>query len=358
MSANVVLLDAESNAIVDEINFDRTIVGREYIKGYKVKNIGKSNAYNINLVASYLSSAMDDDFEAQKLAATWKTFSFEKEGPYESSLSLGDLEPGKLVEGERSIDCMLSADREEFIERWNTGITEYKDGNLVFVNNTRDGSGVSGRRIAFELGVMRDLEISFNLESEKDDDFTSDFNLQANFCIRMNANKDGKGYVIGVQRRRTDGKVLVGIYKGGVGYSSNNTRDIGELIYRTGFNNYDPKDKITLKVYNNIKKQPCFEALIGRTNLKFSSNDGSETNLSFATDKGAKPYIIGGRFYLDSALWKGDVSYTLKNLSIKTEEYNHIIYIKTAVTDTATANFDYRSAVIINFEEDGEVTDE
>lgn len=351
MSANVVLIDPETNEIVDEINFSKSITNREYIKPFIVKNVGDKKAYNINLEATYYTSEGSATFEDENLAASWKSFCFTRDGEYGPSLSLGDLNPNRAVEGKTNMEFTFTGPNETFVERWNTGITEWSAGGLDFVNNTRDGSGVSGRRIAIETGKTRDFEIQFKLVTEKDDNYTSDTNLQVNFCVRMNSNFNRVGYIISIQRRRRDGKLIVLIYKNGVGYTTNNNRDNGERIFSSSFIDYNENNFIKLKVYNDEEGFPCFEVLNNRENIRFNSSDGLDKNVKVAMDR-EKTFTKEGRTYLDSALWKGDVKYSMRDVSMTVDEFNHQIYVKTRIDDIAIDNKEYSSAINISFEED------
>lgn len=345
MPANVIITDLEGKNITS-IEYGRIIMGKDQLKVFTLKNLGDSKAYNVTIFFENTINASDKD----KLATSWKSLSIDGE-TFKDIINVGTIQPKSSLEGKELLEIKFSTDNESVIERWNTGVTSYDNGNLIFTNNTGDGSGVSGRRLAMEYGNIRDFDIKFKLSNVIDNDYSSDSNLMCNFCLRMNSKRDAKGYMISVQRRRTDGKLYIAIYKDSLGFVSNNERDTGTRIFNTSFESYNDNDEINIKLYNDEEDRPCFEAYNNGKVMFFNSADKKEKDLLVAIDKN-KTYTGEGRFYLDSALWKGDVSYKISDLSITKEIYNKPIYLKTNIDRNIANDKDiFTSYLTVKYEE-------
>ena len=82
---------------LDAVNLGKVRRGHDTIYELKLKNAGTTTARNVVISAETLnnsSEVSEEEFNKQKNAKNWKSFSLKKNGVYTSSLNLGDIKAG------------------------------------------------------------------------------------------------------------------------------------------------------------------------------------------------------------------------------------------------------------------------
>lgn len=332
--------------------------GRPVITPIKIKNVGNITARDIILEATTLNEQNEVDeveYANQLKAASWKSFSLDKDGEYVKELRLGDLKPNRFIEGyqtlhekfENSTSCM-------FKEVWCTGVSNFQDNHLVLHKNDYEEKGAVARRMKCEtLARPRDLEMEFKLSFEANPEEESLTDAMIVFPVRINSKGDGNGYIFIVTYRRADNKFMVNIYKNGKGMESNNDRVYGTKIFDTvQYRTFDTNKKIGLKIYNDSNNVPTFEVLYNGQNLPLANADGTGTEESVKKDNKSDAFIAGGDFFMDCSIYDGDIALAISEFKVKTENLEQPIYVKTIVGDDADDKMEYRSSLMVGYIEE------
>lgn len=357
MAAILKFLDMENNEIElpTGVDFGLSRKGIPIIKPIKIKNVGDITARSLILKSdtlNTLSQVGEEEYANQKLAASWKSFSLSENGEYVKTLNLGDVRPGRFVEGTKEVVENFETQHNcIFEEKWSTGITEFKENKMVFKKlNDETKGNISKRMKCAALTAPRDLEVEFNMEFNSDPEIESEMNAMLVFPFRVNCKGDGLGYLALFQYNRQENKFLASIHKHGKGMETNIDRVYGTKIFDTiSFKTFDKTKKLGFKVYNNKSGYPTFEITYGGENMLLASTAGSGADSYVKTDTASDAYKTGGDFYFDWGLYDGDIDCKVSNFTIKTEELEQPIYIKTYITDEGRDKVNYKSAVEVSY---------
>lgn len=346
MGADIRLIDSKGNDITeDTINFGKARLGFPTVKKVKVYNKGDQIAYNVELYA-----LQHENSEAYK----WKSFKMYEDSEAVNKINLGDLGPGKYLEG-------TTKEEIEFVEygvlteKWNTGGINYDTKSLKFLKNTGDGSGISAARLEWNIENMKNIEIAFKIKLEVDTKFENYDSAILNFPLRMGAKKDQRGYCVSFQKRRKDGRLYAAFYKGGKGMVENLDRDYGTNLYNTGWIKFDESKEIRFKLYNNVYDQPCFQLFIDNKPVTLQDTTNPKNKKTLIVDTDAKTaYIGGGKTFLDYSIWNGDISLEISEFSLFHDIQEHEILLQTTVGSEAENDQIYDSYLNLSYEEDKE----
>lgn len=344
MGADVRLIDSNGKDITETpINFGKARSGFPTIKKVKVYNAGDKIAYNIEL-----ESLQYENSESHK----WKSFKMYDHSTAVNKINLGDLGPGKYLEGtlEESIEFVSNG---VLTEKWNTGGINYDTKSLKFLKNTGDGSGISAARLEWNIDNMKNVEIAFKIKLEVDTSYVNYDSAILNFPLRMNSRKDQRGYCISFQKRRKDDKLYAALYKGGKGMVENLDRDYGTNLYNTGWINFDESKEIKFKMYNNVLDQPCFELFIDNKPVTLQFTENPKIKKTLIVDEDAKTaYVGGGKSFLDYSIWNGDISLEITDFYLSHDIQEHAISLQTIVGNDAENNKVYNSYLNLSYEEE------
>lgn len=324
------------------INFGRARIGRDTTQGFLIYNDDDRKAKNVCISAE----ACGDD----PLPAAWKTFSMTEDGEYVPKLKIKDIPPHSYAEGSLYIEGIFNTAKDTlFIETWNTGITQYRGNILTLAKGTNDGAGIAARRMELATGNIRDVDLTFKIDYTMDDKYENTSMQTHNFPVRMNANKDRKGYIFSFQVNRYDSTVYVAIYKGGVGMSSNDNRDNGTRVYDSQkFLPFTEDTVFRLVITNNTKDQPTFQVFMDDAAIMLR-NIRSGVKAEAMTDTGADAYVGKGRCYYDCALWNGDITASISDVELVTEEDVHVFYAKTSLPGGLPDGQIYESSLVVDY---------
>lgn len=327
----------------DGINFGSARAGFPSSQYFKVFNNSDKIAYNVTLST-----------EGDPEVVSWKAFKMYDDASAETELILGDIPANSYFEGQATKNIEFIKGDTMFREVWNTGVIEYQTSSIKFIKNTGDGSGISGARVALDgLGLVKTLDVSFKTKMEFDLSYENYDTTNINFPVRMNSNKDMKGYCLAFRRRRSDGKFYASVYKGGKGMVDNQDRDYGTNFYNTGWIDGYTEDKvIRFKVWNNLKNQPCFEIYLDDEKLTLRKSSNVSITTQTVIDDEEVTYLNEGGLFLDYSIWNGDVSLEISDLKIKHEIPEHMIAIQTIVSFDATDKSTYNSKLVVTHEEE------
>lgn len=341
------LIDVKGNVInqASGIDFGSARAGFPSSKYFKVYNDSDKIAYNVTLSVDGTTEAVD-----------WKAFKLYDDSLPTKQLVLGDLFPNSYFEGQEAKKIEFVKGDSMFREVWNTGIIEYHTSSIKFVKNTGDGSGISGARIALDgLGLLKTLDVSFKTKMEVDLSYENYDTTIINFPIRMNSNKDLKGYCISFRRRRSDNKFYASVYKNGKGMVDNQDRDYGTNFYNSGWiDAYDEDMTIRFKVWNNLNNQPCFEIYLNDKPLTLKKSSNTSISTTTVIDDEEITYINAGGFFIDYSIWNGDISLEILDLVVKHEIPEHLITYQTTISFDTEDKSIHKSELIVEYEEDVE----
>lgn len=344
MGADIRLIDQKGQDITDTaINFGKARLGFPTTKKVKVYNAGDKIAYNIELEA--LQHESSDSYK-------WKCFRMYEDSKAVKKINLGDLGPGKYLEGTKKEEIEFISDG-ILMEKWNTGGIIYDTKSIKFVKNTGDGSGISAARLEWNINNIKNIEVSFKIKLEVDKSFENYDSAILNFPLRMNSRKDHRGYCVSIQKRRKDGKIYIAFYKGGKGMVENLDRDYGTNLYNTGWIKFDESKDIKFKLYNNVHDQPCFQLFIDKKPISLKNTDDPTQKTMIVIDKDADTaYVGGGKAFLDYSIWNGDISLELSDFNLSHDIQEHEILLQTVVGNEAENNKLYSSYLNLSYEED------
>ena len=351
-------MDNEEIDLSEGLDLGVSRKGRPVITPIKIKNVGNVTARDIILEATTLNEEDDvdgDEYANQLKAASWKTFSLDKDGEFVKELRLGDLKPNRFIEGYQTVEEHFESSSScMFKEVWNTGVTKFEDNSLVLHKVDYEEKGSVGRRMKCEgLSRPRDLEMEFKLDFQANPEEESLTDAMIVFPVRINSKGDGNGYIFIVTYRRADNRFMVNIYKNGKGMESNIDRVYGTKIFDTvQYRAFDPNKKFGLKIYNDKNNVPTFEVLYDGKNLPLINSSGAGVEENVKKDDKSDAFTTGGDFYMDASIYDGDISLSISEFKVKTENLEQPIYVKTIVGDDAEDKKEYRSSLMVGYIED------
>lgn len=336
----------EKNVVIDQtsgIDFGRARAGFPSSKYFKVYNNSDKVAYNVTLQA-----------EGDTEAADWKAFKLYDNSKAKQEIMLGDIPPNSYFEGEATKKIEFVKGDSMFREVWNTGTIEYHTSSIKFIKNTGDGSGISGARIALDgLGLVKTLDVSFKTKLEVDLSYENYDTTIINFPIRMNSNRDLKGYCISFRRRRSDNKFYAAVYKNGKGMVDNQNRDYGDNFYNSGWiSSYNEDKVIRFKVWNDLNNRPCFQIYLDDKPLTLRKANNTSISATTVIDNEETVYLNPGGLFLDYSIWNGDISLEIDDLTIKHEIPEHLISMQTTVAFDAIDKSVHNSKLVVTYEEE------
>lgn len=360
MGANIKILDINNNEIDLSTGIDLGISrkGISNVTKFKIKNIGDMTARDLIISATTLNNqneVTNVEYKNQLKAVNWKSFSLDEKGEFLRELRVGDLKPNKFVEGTKStIVDFTTAEKCILKEVWNTGITEYKLGTQIFKKTNNEVLGQIAKRMYFgSLLSCREFDIDFNVFFDTTTENQSSTVPFLACPVRINSKGDSRGYMFMFQYRRTDNKFMISIYKDAKGMTTNIDRDYGTKIFDTiTWTTFDKNKKVGFKIYNNSFNQPTFEVKYNEQNMKLGKASDSNVNGFIMSDIASNSYIEEGQFYIDISMYDGDKSCTISNMTLKTEELEQPIFMKTYIGDDAEDKIEYRSSVVVSYIQD------
>ena len=345
--------DGSEISIDTGIDLGKSRKGVPSITSFKVKNAGDITARTVVISADTLNFEGDvspEEFAKQQLAASWKTFSLNPEGPFVNQLIVGDLKPNSFVEGVKETVILTSnEDACQLKEVWTTGVTELKGVQHIFRKTTLETSdGQIAKRMKLPiLGNVRDFDVEFNIDiNYTTDNQQSDSLGFIGFPVRVGS--DGLGYYFMIRFRRDDNKFQAVIYKNGKGMTTNIDRDYGKQFAVTQtWQNYSKNKSFRLRCINK-NDVPTFEIIYGGTPLTLIKSNSEIVDTSIQdTDSDMK--VNAGSFYLELALQKGDKYVILTDMVFRTEELEQPIYMRTYLNDKAEDTVEYRCATVVSY---------
>lgn len=333
----------EKGITIQDINFNRARAGMPVFKYFKVYNDSDKIAYNVTLQVT-----------GEDEATAWKAFKLSEETNAVKVALLGDIPPNSYYEGNKTERIEFIKDNGMFREVWNTGKIEWHNSSIKFIKNTGDGSGISGARIALDgLGLLKTLDVSFKTKLETDLSYNNFDTTIINFPLRMNSNKDLRGYAISFRRRRSDNKFYAAIYKSGKGMVDNQDRDYGTNLYNTGWiDDYDEDKVIRFKVWNTLDNKPCFEIYLDNKKLTLRKSNNLSITSTTVIDDEETLYLNAGNLFLDYSIWNGDISLEIIDLMITHEVSEQLIAMQTTVDYNAVNDSVHNTELEISYEED------
>lgn len=241
----------ENTMELNEINAGQVRMNYGTITPIKIQNAGQDKARRVIIAANALntieeltqslgsSTAATQEYNKQLKAASWKTFSLNKDGPYVESLELGNINANSFLEGEQIIkESFSNKERCIFQDVWSYCLETMGDNALKIYKN--ESKSQTAQRKTINFGEKRDIEITFKLNYERQvADYSNGKNCLVIFPVRIN--NYGLGYILSFQLRASDGKLFFGIYKNGKGMIDNLNRVYGTRIIDTnGLNHMIP----------------------------------------------------------------------------------------------------------------------
>lgn len=324
---------------------------------FKVKNVGTTTARDVFLIPSTLneqSEVSEEEYANQLKSVKWKSFGFNENDLFSKKLNIGDIKPNKFAEGTKTLMVLFkNANSCELKDVWTTGVTEFIDGKHIFKKANDNPSGQVGKRMSCPiLDSCRDFETEFFLDFKTIQE-GGEYQASVNVPIRINSKGDGLGYMFMIRYKRETNQIFVTVQKNARGMITNTDRDYGEKLFETTANHtFNKGKKIGLKVYNNALNQPTFEVKYGGEKLLLTKSYTYDEEGFSLSDKSSTSYENSGKFYFDFSLNDGDISCSLEDMIIKTEELEQFIYMKTVIGDDAQNKTMYKSSAIISYIED------
>lgn len=344
---------------LSEIDAGESRMNYGKITGIKIKNEGTDKARNCIISANTLNTLdelkeeMSDDeaekeYNKQKLAASWKTFSLTSDGKFAPELELGNINAGKFLEGKQSINEPFSnKDTSLFQNVWSYCLETWGNNTLKIYKDTAKSQ--TAQRKSIEIGNKRDIEIKFKLDYEYDSSVYAKNSCLVIFPVRIDSR--GYGYILSFQFRASDGKCFFGVYKDGKGMVSNLTRTYGTRIFDTnGYKSFDPSKYMGAKIYTNKDDEICFEFLLdNEKQMLYKTSDKSVKGTTVVDSE--NNYPEAGLMFFDVGMYYGDLSISLHNFSITTETDQQVVYIRSKIDGNATDGENYKSAISVTYVE-------
>ena len=358
MAVNIKLFDDKDQEItvVQGIDYGLARVNYPYVKQVYIKNLGNSNAYNCSLRSDTLNNLGDveeAEYSKQLLAKSWKSFSLDNKNFY-NFLDLGKISRGSYLEGIRDIKFDLTSSLGTLKETWTNAKPTFIDNKLIFRKTTYDSDdkkqGTGSGRYLVNVGNIRDVDITFYLNYIGDS--KTSYAAIATLLIPIRIGSDGFGYGLAVQRNRENGKMFVAIYKRIKGMLDANTSIMGTRIADIkSYIEVDESKPLRFKCYNNSEGFPTFEFYCNDKQMTlYSSSDRSKFGMTYI-DNGEGYYPSRGSMYLDIALYKGDIEFSVYGISLVTENAKQPVYIKTTVGKEAIDQEEYKSCIKLEWTE-------
>ncbi len=324
---------------------------------FKIRNNGDLTARDALLASAPYNNkdeVTEEEYNNQMWASQWKKYSLHEEGPYTSMLSIGDIGPGKYFSGTKMIESPFRTGGSNWDEAWiSQGTATYQDENYLFEKeNLEDLSRNAGRRItALSVEATEVFHFKFNASFDYDtSEFNdSDFPGRIFVPVRINANRDGLGYMFILVHNRNNNRFYVSVNKGTPGIKTFYETNLGSKIFETGEQVLDFKKDIEFKVYTDLNGNPNFEVLYDGKNLSLSSASGSS---NIGIDNDPRGYRSKGDFYLDILLGAGDRSVTISSPRMVVDEQEKILYMQSTIDNAGVNEVNYKSATILSYFED------
>lgn len=328
-----------------------------------IQNEGNTAARQVTLSGAPLNDLQDvengvisdDELARQVVASKWKQFSIDPDGTFVSELVIGDIQAGAFLTGIQT----------EKISTQSEGLFPYNavhsNANILFIDNVfvyqKESNGYASMRFQHEdpeKRFTRHFEITFGLDFEVNEDSETWDEAIPYFSIpvRNNVRGDGKGYGFLFAYDRENKTVVVSIRKEMVGITSHyDGLLVGTGMYQTRAIALDSTKEFTLKCYDDDNNVPSFEVSYGGQQQRLYALVG-DSNGYVMKDSSSTAYKGKGNYYLECTLQEGDISVSLRNMSITTDLNKQPIYVRTIIDDRAEDKVQYNSSIAISYYED------
>lgn len=356
MSVNLQFYD-ENAMELSEIDAGESRMNYGTITALKLKNDGTDRARQCILSAAPLKAleelkeTMSEEdalveYEKQKLAASWKTFSLTKDGTFKPELELGNIQAGKYLEGVQTLhEAFSNRENSLFQNVWSYCLETWGQ-NAIKIYKEQAKSQTAQRK-QINIGEKRDIEIKFKINYEYDSSAYAKNSCLVIFPVRIDSR--GYGYILSFQFRASDGKCFFGIYKDGKGMVNNLNRTYGTRIFDTnGYKAFDSNKFLGAKIYTNDDNDTCFEfTLDGVSQILYKTKDKTVYGTTVIDTE--NNYPNAGEMFFDVGMYYGDLSITMSNFSITTETDQQTIYVKSTIDENASDGESYTSAISVSY---------
>lgn len=356
MAAELQFYDDKS-LVLNEIDGGEARINYGTITPIKIKNNGNDKARQVIISSSPLNSleelksslgseAGEKEYDKQKIAASWKTFSLTEDGNFTPELSLGTIAAKSFLGGTQTMNETFS-DKENclFKDVWSYCLEDMSNGSLKIYKNQAKSQTAQRKEIA--IGEKRDISIQFKLNYEYESESYNKNSCLVIFPVRIG--NTGTGYILSFQFRASDGKCFFGVYKNGKGMVSNLSRTYGTRIMDTGgYLEFDQSKYMGAKIYNDDDDNVWFEFMLnGKTQTLYLTGNKSVHGLKLQDPNNTHPNA--GSMYYDVGMYYGDLSVTINSFQITTDTSEQIVYIKSKLDGNAVDKETYKSAITLSY---------
>lgn len=354
--------DDNENLVEEGIDLGLSRKGKANDSIFYIENQGNTVARDVTLVGAPLNSLEDiengiiseEEYAKQVLAAKWKQFSLDPDGVFYSEFVIGDIAAGSYVSGIQTTEISTQS---EGLFPFNPVHT---NANLIFRDNVfyyqKESNGYASMRLQHQVPQIRStkhFELTFGLGFEvNEDESTWDAAIPYfSIPVRNNSKGDGKGYGFLFAYNRENNSVVVSVRTDMVGITSHyDGLLVGTALFQTRAITLDNTREFTVKCYD-VDNVPTFEVLYGGQNQTLYALVGDSSG-AVMKDRSSTAYKAKGNFYLECTLQEGDISVSLRNMSLVTDLDKQPIYVRTTIDDRAEDKTEYKSSIAISYYED------
>lgn len=358
MAAELQFYD-EKSVLLKQIDGGESRVNYGTITPIKIKNIGKDKAKQVIISAAPLNTlselkkslsadAAEEEYDRQKMAASWKSFCLTKDGNYVSELNLGTIAAESYLTGTQTMNETFSdKDNCLFKDVWSYCLEDMVNGGLKIYKNQAKSQTAQRKEIA--IGKRRDISIQFKLNYEYESESYGKNSCLVIFPVRIG--DTGTGYILSFQFRASDGKCFFGVYKNGKGMVSNLSRTYGTRIMDTGgYLEFDKTKYMGAKIYNDDDDNVWFEFMLnGNPQTLYLTGNKSVKGEKLQDPKNTHPNA--GSMYYDVGMYYGDLAVTISNFQITTDTDQQTVYVKSKLDANAVDKQKYSSAITLSYTE-------
>lgn len=348
----------EKSIYLSEIDGGESRINYGTITPIKIRNNGTDKAKNVIISSSSLNTLdelkaecdndeeAEKEYEKQRLASSWKSFSLTKDGIYTSELELGTIVPNSFLKGKQTIkETFSNKDNSLFQDVWSYCLEDMANGGLKIYKNQAKSQTAQRKEIA--IGEKRDISIQFKLTYEYESESFNKSSCLVIFPVRIG--DTGTGYILSFQFRASDGKCFFGVYKNGKGMVSNLSRTYGTRIMDTGgYLEFDQTKTMGAKIYNDDDDNIWFEFILnGKSQILYLTDNKNIKGLKLQDPKNTHPNA--GLMYYDVGMYYGDLAVTISNFQITTDTDEQIVYVKSKLDGNAIDKENYKSAIVLSY---------
>lgn len=349
----------EKSVLLKQIDGGEARINYGTVTPIKIKNVGKDRAKQVTISAAPLNTlaelkkelsatAAEEEYDRQKMAASWKSFCLTGDGNFVSELNLGSIAADSYLTGTQTLNETFS-DKETclFKDVWSYCLEDMENGGLKIYKNQAKSQTAQRKEIA--IGKRRDISVQFKLNYEYESESYNKNSCLVIFPVRIG--DTGTGYILSFQFRASDGKCFFGVYKNGKGMVSNLSRTYGTRIMDTGgYLEFDQTKYMGAKIYNDDDDNVWFEFMLnGKTQTLYLTNNKSVKGTKLQDPNNTHPNA--GSMYYDVGMYYGDLAVTISNFQITTDTDQQVVYVKSKLDANAVDKQNYKSAITLSYVE-------